>query len=218
MAGVLDELFEKDSAVFKIVFRQADDGVEGGGKFGRFADERHADAAATSGAFKHHRITDTGGLALGAGKVGEELSTGEQRDAVGAGEGAGGVLGSELAHLRGAWADEGDAGGFAGFDEGGIFGEESVAGVNGLGAGGAGGGEDFIGVEVALGGGRGTEMDRFVGLGDVERVAIGVGIDGDAGDAHFFKGADDATGDGAAVGDEDFGEHGDGDFLTANEG
>ncbi len=44
-------------------------------------------------------------------------------------------------------------------------------------------------------------MDRFVGLGDVEAVAVGVGIDGDGRDAHFAERANDAAGDGSAVGD-----------------
>ena len=131
-------------------------------------------------------ITDAGGFAFCGFEIGKEVGAGEEGNAVGFGEGAGGVLGAELAHLRGARADEGDTGGFAGFDEGGVFGEETVAGVDGLGAGRFRGGEDFVGVEVALRGGGGTDVDGLVGLGDVEAVAVGVGVDGDGGDAHFL--------------------------------
>ncbi len=208
VAGVLDKFFEEDSAVFKIGLGETDDGLEGGGEVGGFANEGHADAAAAAGAFEHDGVADAGGFALCGFEVGEEVGAGQKGDAVGAGKGAGGMLGAELAHLRGAGADEGDAGGFAGFDEGGVFGEEAVTGVDGLGAGGARGGEDFVGVEVGLRDGGGAEVDGFVGLGDVEAVAIGLGIDGDGGDAHATESADDAAGDGSAVGDEDLGEHG----------
>jgi hypothetical protein len=64
--------------------------------------------------------------------------------------------------------------------------------------------EDEVAAEVALGGGRGAEAVGFVGGEDVERGAVGVGVDGDGGDAELAAGADDAEGDLAAVGDEDF--------------
>ena len=38
---------------------------------------------------------------------------------------------------------------------------------------------------------------------DVRRARVGVGVDGDGGDAEALAGADDAAGDLAAVGDED---------------
>ncbi len=49
--------------------------------------------------------------------------------------------------------------------------------------------------------------DGFVGHLDVQRLAIGVGIDGDRLDAHLARGLDDAAGDLAAIGNEDFLEH-----------
>jgi hypothetical protein len=42
----------------------------------------------------------------------------------------------------------------------------------------------------------------------MQRVIIGIGIDGDRLDAHLPRGLDDAAGDFAAIGDQDFGEHG----------
>ena len=49
--------------------------------------------------------------------------------------------------------------------------------------------------------------DRLVGEGAVAGIAVGVGIDGDGGDAHLAGGLDDAAGDLAAVGDQDLREH-----------
>jgi hypothetical protein len=42
----------------------------------------------------------------------------------------------------------------------------------------------------------------------MQRVIIGIGIDGDRLDAHLPRGLDDAAGDFAAIGDQDFGDHG----------
>jgi hypothetical protein len=66
---------------------------------------------------------------------------------------------------------------------------------------------DRVDVQVAVGGGRGADPDGLVGLGDVTGARVGVAVDGDAGDAHAAQGGDDADGDLAAVGDEDFIHH-----------
>ena len=50
-------------------------------------------------------------------------------------------------------------------------------------------------------------MDRLIGGADVERLGVGVGIDGDGADAHLARGADDPARDLAAVGDEEGGDH-----------
>ena len=44
-------------------------------------------------------------------------------------------------------------------------------------------------------------MCRFIGLADVERGTVGIGIDSDGTEAHFAKGADNAESDLAAVRD-----------------
>ena len=48
--------------------------------------------------------------------------------------------------------------------------------------------------------------DRLVRLAHVQRAAVGLGVDGDGGDAHDAAGAGDAHGDLAAVGDQDLAE------------
>ena len=71
-------------------------------------------------------------------------------------------------------------GGLAGGGEVGVLAEEAVAGMDGVGAVPAGGVEDAVDAEVALGGGRGPDVRGFVGHADVQRRAVGVGVDGDA--------------------------------------
>ena len=107
-------------------------------------------------------------------------------------------------------SDERDAGGLAGGGEIGILAEEAVAGVDGVGAVAAGGVQNAVDAQVAFGGGAGADVRRLIGHADVERGAVGVGVDGDAGDAHLAEGADDADGDLAAIGDQDLAEHADG--------
>ena len=99
-------------------------------------------------------------------------------------------------------SDEGQAGGFADFGEVGVFGKETVAGMNGVGVGDFGGADDGRNVEVAARAFRRADADGFVGEAGVEAVAVGFGIYGDRADAEILAGANDAQGDFAAVGDQ----------------
>ena len=76
-----------------------------------------------------------------------------------------------------------------------------------LGAGGEAGGDDLVGNEVAFARRWRPDVDRLIGLGDVQRRGIGVRIDGNGLDAHGPRRADDAAGDFAAIGDQDLLEH-----------
>ena len=59
-------------------------------------------------------------------------------------------------------------------------------------------------VEVALARGGRADADGLVGESHVQRFAVGLGVDGDGLDAELAAGADDAQGDLAAIGDQDF--------------
>ena len=50
-------------------------------------------------------------------------------------------------------------------------------------------------------------MRGFIGHADGERSAVGIGIDGDAGDVHLAERANDAHRDFSAIGDQDLSEH-----------
>ena len=88
----------------------------------------------------------------------------------------------------------------------GVLGEEPVARVHRLGAAALDRVEDGVGVEVALGRGLPAERVGLVGVADVERVTVELGVDGDRGDAELAAGAHDPNRDLAAVRDEDFAE------------
>ena len=103
--------------------------------------------------------------------------------------------------------DPDEARGCDGASERGIFGQEAVAGMHRLCARALRDVDEFGEIEIAQ---RGRSRSDKVGLvrhTNVQRVAIGFGIDRDGRDAHFAGRADHAHRDLAAVGDDDFGEH-----------
>ena len=63
-------------------------------------------------------------------------------------------------------------------------------------------------VEVALGRRASADQVRLVGVGDVRRVAVGLGVDGDRPDPELPEGAEDPDRDLAPVGDEHLSEDG----------
>ena len=79
--------------------------------------------------------------------------------------------------------------------------------MDGIGARRFGRGHDLRAVEIGLGGLRRADADGLVGHVHMERVAVGLGIDGDGGDAEPSRRLDDAAGDFAPVGDQKLGEH-----------
>ncbi len=82
------------------------------------------------------------------------------------------------------------------------FGQEAVTGMDGLGAGRLAGLDDLLDDEIAFGRGRRSDEDGVIGHLDMQRVAVGLGIDGDRRNSHLAGGLDDATGDLAAVCDQ----------------
>src|SRR5207245_1631809 len=90
----------------------------------------------------------------------------------------------------------------------GVLGEEAVAGVHRIGAAALDELQDLLGVEVALGRRLPAERVRLVREPHVQRVAVEIGVDGDARDAELTTRPDDSDGDLTPVGDQDLGEHG----------
>jgi hypothetical protein len=123
----------------------------------------------------------------------------------------GGLLAFDLvAHRRhrlGIGADEHNPGLLDRRREGRTFRQEAVAGVYGLGAAFLASRDDVLDDEIALGGRRRADGDGLIGYFDVERVAVGVGIDRNGCNPHPACGFYDATGDFAAIGNEDSLEH-----------
>ena len=166
-------------------------------------DDAQALAAAAGRRLHHHRIADLlGDLARVrivldlADEAGNRVDLGGLRQ----------LLGFDLVAHRGdgldVRADEGDADLGQRLGERLALGEKAVAGMHGLGAGVAAGLHDPVDDEIGLRRRRRADMDGLVGHLDMQRVRVGVGIDGDGLDAHLAGRLDDAAGDLAAIGDQ----------------
>ena len=157
---------------------------------------------------------------------GQAVHGGEGRDLLGAGhrvrcpghERRTGAVGDvPRAHLvsegldgGGRRADPHEPGVDDGLGEAGVLGEEAVPRVHGVGARAAGDLEELGDVEVRLGRARPPEGEGLVGQAHVQRLAVGVGVDGDAGHARIGAGPGDADGDLTSVGDEHLADGGHG--------
>ena len=178
-------------------------GGEGGGEvIGAFDDAHAAAAAAGDGLDDDWEADFLGGRGEEGGVLVGAVIAGQQRHAGALHQGLGGTLRSHGAHGRGRGADEDYAGRVAGLDEFGVFRQEAVAGMDGVRAGAFGGVDDAGDVEVAFPRRGGADGDGAVGGGDVHGGGVGLRVDGDGFDAHAPRGARDAAGDFAAIGDE----------------
>ena len=104
-------------------------------------------------------------------------------------------------------ADESDAFRFQRFDEARAFGQEAIARMHRFGPGLLGRGNDLVRHQIAFRSGCGADMHRLVRHANEGRARIGIGIDRHGRDTHALGRLDDAAGDFATIGDEDFREH-----------
>jgi hypothetical protein len=103
--------------------------------------------------------------------------------------------------------DEGNLGRFAHFREVRILGQKPVAGMNGVHVGDFRG-ADYVGdVQITFAAARRPDAHGFIGKAHVQRIPVGLRIDGDRLDSQLLARADDPQGDLAAVGYQNFVEH-----------
>ena len=171
--------------------------------------DAHALAAAARAGLDHHRIADLAGDGDGLFGIRDQAHMARH------GGDTGGLRqffrGDLVAHRldRGAGrADEDNAGGFQSGGKGAVFGQEAIAGMHGFCPACAHRLHDPVDDDIALRGRRGADVDRLIRHADMQRVAVGVRIDGDGLDPHLARRLDDTAGDFTPVGDQDFLEHG----------
>ena len=208
VARILDEALDEDAVV-----------AEGGTRFG--AGGAHAFRHLVLGARNAHALAAAAGRRLDHHRQADLAHDGEGlrivRDvAEMAGDGGDAGLPRQLLrfdlvaeHRDGAdiRADEGDAGGIQRQREGAALGQEAIAGMDRIGPGLERRIDDPVDHQIGGGSRRRPDIDRLVGHGDVQRLVVGVAIDRNRREPHALRGADDATGDFAAIGDEDLVEH-----------
>ena len=164
--------------------------------------DAHALAAAAGRCFEHHRIADVPGDRNGLfGVLDDAKVAGHDADIGGGGEFLRLDLVAHRLDRANIGTDENDVRLGERIGEGGALGQKAIAGMHRLGAGFLTGGDDLIDQQIRLGGGRRAEMDGLVRHFDMQRVGVGVGIDGDGGKSHALRRLNDATSDLAAIGD-----------------
>ncbi|KZE94510.1 hypothetical protein AVP42_00993 [Agromyces sp. NDB4Y10] len=203
VARGVDEALEQQGVVAERGARDAAGRGQGVLELGLVAGDLHALAAAARGRLDEQWEPDErrGVEELVVGRV--RLADARHHGHAGLGDVALGpdLVAHDLERER-AGTDEHDAGLGARAPEGGVLGEEAVAGVDRLRAGVEGRANDARRVEVALGCRSRADAHGLVGERDVRGARVGVGVDGDGVDAEALQRADDAHGDLAAVGDE----------------
>ena len=189
-------------------------GGEGGGEVIETFDDAHAaPAAAGDGLDDDWEADFLGGRGEEGGVLVGAVIAGQQRHARAFHQRLGRALRSHGAHGRGRGADEDYARRVAGFDEFGVFRQEAVAGMDGIRAGALGGIDDAGNVEVAFARRCGADGDGAVRGGDMHGSRIRFGVNGNRFDTHATRGAGDAAGDFAAIGDEEGTDHPRGEYV-----
>jgi len=202
VSGINHEALKEDGAVAESRGCFSFGSEDGLGQGGLVQHRTHAPTATTGGGLDQQRVPDVlRGLVqhvvvrvghLGPWQCGNS----------GAGHGRlGRDLGAHRLDRIGRRAHEGQAVLNAGTSEGGVLGDEPVAGMDSVGVHTQRGIDQEVGPQVGLGWRGSRQAYGDVGLGDVERVGVGVGVDGRSGDTHLTAGSEDPARDLASVGD-----------------
>ena len=184
-----DELLDEHTVVAEARFRLRAGARKTLGQFGAAMSDAHALAAAARGGLDHDRVADLVGDPFGLLVVFDDPEVTRHGRDLGRSRR---LLALDLiAHGADRFRvrpDEDDAGVGESLGESLTFGEKAVARMHGLGAGRLAGGDDLVDEQIALRGRWGSDQDGFVGHLDMQRVAIGLGINRDGGDAHTARG------------------------------
>ena len=210
VAGIDDEFFDEDPVVAK---GRARLGLGAGEAFSHLVaapGDAHALAPAPGRGLEHDGIADlVGNCHRVRGVLDHAQIPRHGRDLGGVGEFLRLDLVAHGGDGVGIGADEDDPCLRQRPGEGLALRQEAVAGMHRLGARLLAGLNDAVDEQVGFGRGGRADMDGLVGHLHMERIAVGVRIDGDGGDSHAPGGLDDPAGDFATVGDQYFLEHAD---------
>ena len=206
--GTLDKLFQVHVGNAKGLLRLVARGLPGGHQVLAAAHHAHAPAAAARRRFDDQRIPDA--VAFGGGGLGiEHQAVAPRHD----GHSRGGHLAPRLLlfthqpqHL-GRGADKADVRGLANLREIRVFGQEAVARVNRVHVGDFRRADDMRNIQVAFRAARRPDAHGLIRKTHVQRIAVGLRIDGHCGDVQLLAGADHPQSNFTAIGDKNFAEH-----------
>ena len=201
-----DVFLDQHPSVAERSLRLADGALERSVELDMGVDAAHSAPAPARDRLDEHRIADLIGLLAQEFRVlVVAMIAGHDRHAGPLHQRLGRAFQAHRPHRLGRRADEDDARLRAGLGEIGVFGQESVAGMQTFGA-------DFLRqrdngglIEIAV---RAfADLMRFIGKAGEKRPAVDRRVEGDRLHSHPPRGANNAAGDLAAVGDKDVGEH-----------
>ena len=208
MARLGDEFLDEDAVIAKAAGRLVLRTLEPLARLIVVPGDPHPLAAAARAGLDHHRIADLArdlhrlvGIRDQAHVTRHGRDIGLLRDLL-----RGDLVAHRLDGTHGR-ADEGNALGLQRLGKLGVFRQEAVARMHRLGPGRANSLHHLVDDDIGLVRGRGANMDRLIRHPDMQRMAVGIGIDRDRPDTHFPGGLDDAAGDLAPIGDQDLLEH-----------
>ena len=208
VARPVDVLFEIKARVAERVQRFRSGVAPRAGHLRIRRDQAHAFPASARHRFQQHGIAK---LARDFSCVAQIfdwiLGPGNHGHAGPGGKLAGGGFRSQALHRFGGRADEGDVVCGASPREFGIFGEESIPGMQRVTPGAARGFHQLVDAQIAFARGSGAYPVGFIGEANMQRGAVRVAKNGGGSDAHLAASSRDPHGDFPAIGDEDFFEH-----------
>ena len=209
MAWLFNEFFNEDTVVTKAVFGLITATGETLESFLVVEGDAQAFATAASAGFDHHRVANA--LCNLYRFLGGFDGIVDPRDAVDTSS-TSQLLGLDLVAHGGnrvmLGANEDQAFFFHPLGKASVFTQKSVARVHGFGAGLFAGGNDFFCLQITVTTGCRADVHRFVSQLNMARIFVGIGVHRHRFDAHLAGCKDDAAGDFATVGDQDFVEHG----------
>ena len=179
-----------------------------GGEVGRIIDTLHPLAAAARDRLDQHRIADPRRFRRQRGlRLVRTLIARRHRHAGLDHQVLGRVLQAHGANRGRVRPDPDQARRRDGFREFGVFGQEAVSGVDRLRPRRLGRRQHLGAVQITFARRRRADQHRLVGVAHMQGVCVRLGIDGDGANPHPLGGAEDTTGDFAAIGDKDGLEH-----------
>ena len=209
MARALDHLFDdqrgRTEGALGFAHRRLDVGVQRVQRVQR----AHALAAAAGRGLEHHRQAQAAhGLRDLCGVIAGAVAARHHRHAGGDGLALGqGLVAKAVDDLR-RRADEGQTGGFDGAGERRVLGQKAEARMDGFGADALRRLDHALDAQIAFGRRRAADFDALADLAYVQAVTVGAGMNTGRGHAQAAAGAGNAAGNFAAVGNQDFLEHG----------
>jgi hypothetical protein len=209
VAGVGDQLLQVDVAVPEGGFGLAPGGLQQSGHPVGRHDLAHSLAAAAGGGLDQQREADGRGDAddVVVGEVALAFGAGDDRDPGRRNRGPGDGLVSHGGDGARPRADEAQSGVLDGSGEILALGQEAITGMDGARLAPTGDVDDVVAAQVRVARRRRADGVGFVGQTDVQRRAIGLGVDRHRLHPELAASTDDADGDLASVGDQDLLEH-----------